>query len=81
MAKLRPGLWDIHLQQTAVNIDSNGVAVVWARYEFYFDGKPDHCGHESYTLVHLPQGWKIINFADSDTPLRGRSPQTVCPGS
>ena len=65
--------------RTTVSIDPNGVAVVWASYVFYFDGKPNHCGHESYTLVHTALGWKIINFADSDTPLRGRDIETVCP--
>jgi hypothetical protein len=79
IAKLRPGLWDVHLLSTMVNMDSNGLAVVWANYEFYFDGKADHCGHESYTLIHTPAGWKIINFADSDTPLRGRRTAMVCP--
>jgi hypothetical protein len=80
MQGLRPGQWDVRLLRTDVSVDSNGLAVVWAKYEFYFAGKPDHCGHESYTLMHTPQGWKIVNFADSDTPLRGSDSARVCPG-
>jgi hypothetical protein len=45
----------------------------------YSDGRPSHCGYEAYTLVRTPQGWKVINFADTDTPLRGRSIWVACP--
>ena len=80
MKGLRPGQWNVRLLRTEVSLDSNGLAIVWAKYEFDFEGKPDHCGHESYTLLHTPQGWKIVNFADSDTPLQGRQSVAVCPG-
>jgi hypothetical protein len=78
IANLHPGEWDIHFLHERVNIDPNGLAVVWARYVFYSDGKPDHCGYESYTLLLTPEGWKVINFADTDTPLRGRGVDVVC---
>jgi hypothetical protein len=80
IATLRPGQWDVRLLHTSMNIDPNGLAVVWAKYVFYSEGRLNHCGYEAYTLVHTPQGWKVINFADTDTPMRGRSSDAVCPG-
>jgi len=76
---LRPDEWDVRLMHTTVNIDPNGLGVVWAKYVFYSAGKPNHCGYESYTLLRTAKGWKIINFADTDTPLRGRTVEAVCP--
>jgi hypothetical protein len=80
IATLRPGLWDVRLLHTSLNIDPNGLAVVWAKYVFYSDGRPNHCGYEAYTLIHTPHGWRVINFADTDTPLQGPSRDATCPG-
>jgi hypothetical protein len=38
-----------------------------------------HCGYESYVLFRTARGWEIVAFADTDTPLRGRSRAAVCP--
>jgi hypothetical protein len=80
IATLRPGQWDVRLLHTSMNIDPNGLAVVWAKYVFYSEGKANHCGYEAYTLIHTQQGWKVINFADTVTPMRGHSKAAVCPG-
>lgn len=80
IAGLRPNEWDVRLLRASVEIDPNGLATVWARYVFYSAGEPKHCGYESYTLLRAPQGWQIVNFADSDTPLHGQSQDSVCPG-
>lgn len=79
IAGLRAGLWDVRLLRTTLNLDPNGLAVVWAKYVFYSDGRPDHCGYAAYTLVRTAQAWKVINFADTDTPLRGGSREVACP--
>jgi hypothetical protein len=76
---IKPGAWDVHLLHTSVSIDPNGMANVWAKYEFYSDGKLNHCGYESYELFRGREGWKIINFSDTDTAVRGRDRASVCP--
>lgn len=62
---LKPGNWDDRLQSEEVRIADSGIATVWARYEFYVDGKRTHCGTELFQLYHMSDGWKIINFADT----------------
>ena len=50
-----------------------------ATHMYHSDGRPDHCGYEANTLMRTAQGWKIINIADTDTSLRDRSSEVVCP--
>ena len=76
---IKPGDWEVRFLKTETQIDGNGLAHVWARYVFFFKGKPDHCGHESYGLFHGVSGWKIISFADTDNALAGKSVAEVCP--
>lgn len=78
---LKPGSWDVHILDSNVRIDPNGMAHVWARYVFYFDGKPNHCGYESYVLFRRSGEWKIVEFADTDTALHGADAAQVCPQS
>jgi len=77
--EIKPGDWDVRFLKTETEIDGNGLAHVWAKYVFYFKGKPDHCGHESYGLFHGAGGWKIISFADTDNALGGKSVAEICP--
>jgi hypothetical protein len=35
------------------------IAVVWAPYDFWTDGKFSHCGVDSFDFVKTPEGWKI----------------------
>jgi hypothetical protein len=79
VAALKPGAWDVRILIASTEIDPNGMAHVWARYVFYFEGKPDHCGYESYSLYQSPEGWKVVNFADTDNPLDGKGVAAVCP--
>jgi len=79
VAGLHSREWDVRLLSSSTQIDSNGMAHVWARYVFYFKGTPNHCGHESYVLYQSAQGWKVVSFADTDNPLQGRSIEEVCP--
>lgn len=80
VAKLHRNQWDVRLGKPTVTIDPNGMATVWAKYEFFSNGTPNHCGHELYTLFHFAAGWKIMGFADTDTALNGRDAVNVCPG-
>jgi hypothetical protein len=81
MRTLKPGSWDVHILTASERIDANGMAHVWARYVFYFDGKPNHCGYESYVLFRRSGEWKIAEFADTDTALHGGDPAKICPQS
>ena len=66
------------LYDATERIDRNGMAHVWAQYVFYLDGVPHHCGHESYVLFRTADGWKIVTFADTDTPLACRNRKAGC---
>lgn len=35
------------------------IAVLWADYKFYRDGKFSHCGVDAFSLVKTDDGWKI----------------------
>jgi hypothetical protein len=48
-------------------VDDN-LAVVWARYRFLVDGKPSHCGVDSYQLVRGDAGWKLLHIVDTQRP-------------
>src|SRR5215469_2379667 len=76
---IKPGDWEVRFLKTETEIDANGLAHVWAKYVFYFKGKMDHCGYESYGLFNGANGWKIISFADTDNMLAGKSVADVCP--
>jgi hypothetical protein len=45
-----------------VRIDRD-LAVVWAPLEFLVDGKLDHCGTDSFSLVRLEGKWLIASLA------------------
>ena len=79
IAKLKPGEWEVRFLSTATQIDPSGLAHVWAKYVFLYKGAPDHCGYESYGLFKMPEGWKVISFADTDTALNGKSISEICP--
>jgi hypothetical protein len=79
VAALKPGSWDVRILSASTKIDPNGMAHVWARYVFYFNGKPNHCGYESYSLYESGRTWKVVSFADTDNPLNGKSAAEVCP--
>ncbi len=56
--------WEEKLTDYIVNSDGN-IAHVWTPYEFFLDGKFNHCGANSFTLVYTDESWKILNFIDS----------------
>jgi len=80
ISKLKPGEWEVRLLRTRVAIDPNGMANVWAKYEFYSFGRLEHCGFESYELFRTPQGWRIIDFSDTDTPVAQAAASRTCEG-
>jgi Putative lumazine-binding len=43
-----------------VRIDHN-LAVVWAPFNFFIDGKLDHCGRDLFNLTQKSSGWQIAS--------------------
>jgi hypothetical protein len=41
------------------------MAVVWTPYHFYLTGTFSHCGVNVFTMVKLPEGWKIMSITDT----------------
>jgi hypothetical protein len=79
VAGLKPGAWNVRILKASTRIDPNGMAHVWARYVFYLNGQPSHCGYESYSLYRSGDGWKVVSLADTDNPLNGKSVVEICP--
>jgi hypothetical protein len=38
-----------------------GIAVVWAPYEFWIDGKTSHCGIDVFDFVKIGGEWRVAN--------------------
>jgi hypothetical protein len=55
---------DEQISDVEIRVEDN-VATVWNRYVFYVDGRADHCGIDAFTLVRMPEGWKILLVADT----------------
>ena len=45
-----------------------GIAVVWAPYEFWIDGKTSHCGVDVFDFVRVDVAWRISNAMWSVEP-------------
>ncbi len=63
--RLSPGNWDDRLKNAEVRVDETGIAMLWARYEFFIDGERSHCGRVLFQLYRLDGAWKVMNFADT----------------
>lgn len=55
---------DERLRHPVVQVDQ-GLASVWAEYTFYVDDRMSHCGVDLFHLVKVPEGWRIIDLADT----------------
>jgi hypothetical protein len=40
----------------------NGIAVLWAEYKFYINGKFSHCGVDAFSLIKIDNNWKIASI-------------------
>lgn len=48
----------------AIEIDGD-IAMVWAPYVNYLEGKPDHCGIDQIDLVRENGSWKVLHITSS----------------
>lgn len=55
---------DERIHDPVVHVDQ-GLAVVWTPYELFVDGALSHCGVDAFKLVRLPEGWRILDIADT----------------
>lgn len=44
---------------------SDGLATVWAEYDLYVDSTFSHCGVDAFQLGRHPDGWLIVQVADT----------------
>ena len=59
-----PEVWDERTSNEIVHVDGR-LAVVWADYAFYLGSRFMHCGVDTFQLVRMPAGWKIVALADT----------------
>jgi sporulation-control protein spo0M len=57
-------VYDERITFEQVLIDAN-LASVWTPYQFYVGPKFSHCGYNSFQLVKMAQGWKIVHIIDT----------------
>ncbi|HKK08185.1 MAG TPA: nuclear transport factor 2 family protein [Gemmatimonadota bacterium] len=55
---------DERLRDPEVRVDE-GLASVWAGYDFYLDGAFSHCGVDAFQLARTSGGWKIVQIMDT----------------
>jgi uncharacterized protein (TIGR02246 family) len=47
-----------------INVDGT-MASAWTPYRFYVNGNFSHCGVNSFQLVKMAEGWKIVYIIDT----------------
>ncbi len=62
--QIKKGAADEQIVFESIKIDGP-LAIVWAPYKFYFDGKFSHCGVDSFQLVLINGQWKIQYLIDT----------------
>ncbi len=64
ISELKKGVADEQIVFESIKIDGQ-LAMVWAPYKFYFDGKFSHCGVDSFQLVFINGQRKIQYLIDT----------------
>jgi len=64
ISKLKKGAADEQIVFESIRIDGY-LAMVWAPYKFYFDGRFSHCGVDSFQLIYFNGHWKIQYLIDT----------------
>jgi hypothetical protein len=73
IASIKEGLIERFTKRPRVLIHGR-IAQVWGEYEFLRDGKFNHCGVDSFSLLKTSEGWKIasISYSSETTGCKGR---------
>ena len=64
ISELKKGSADEQIIFESIKIDGS-LAMVWAPYKFYFNGKFSHCGVDSFQLIFVNGHWKIQYLIDT----------------
>lgn len=64
IARSTGGAPDERISGAEVKVDG-ALASVWAGYSFYIGERFSHCGVDAFHLVRMPEGWRIIDLADT----------------
>jgi hypothetical protein len=64
ISTIKKGAADEQIIFESIRID-RPLAMVWAPYKFYFDGKFSHCGVDSFQLIFINGHWKIQYLIDT----------------
>jgi hypothetical protein len=64
ISKLPKGAADERISFETIKIDGP-LAIVWAPYNFYYNGQFSHCGMDSFQLIRFADGWKIQYIIDT----------------
>ena len=64
ISQIKKGAADEQIVFETIKIDGP-LAMVWAPYKFYFDGKFSHCGVDCFQLVRINGAWKIQYLIDT----------------
>jgi hypothetical protein len=64
IAKPSPDTYEERISNPLVRVDHD-LAVVWAPFQFFLNGKLDHCGTDIATLVLLEGRWLITTVEDN----------------
>ncbi|GAA0878512.1 nuclear transport factor 2 family protein [Algoriphagus jejuensis] len=55
---------DERISDYQINVDG-AMATAWTPYRFYVNGNFSHCGVNSFQLVKMSEGWKIVYIIDT----------------
>lgn len=64
IAKPGPDSYEERISNPVVRVDRD-LAVVWAPFQFFLNGKLDHCGTDIATLVLIDGRWLITSLEDN----------------
>jgi len=64
ISQIKKGAADEQIVFETIKIDGP-LAMVWAPYKFYFDGKFSHCGVDVFQIVRISGLWKIQYLIDT----------------
>ena len=57
-------VYDERITFDNILLDGN-LASVWTSYQFYLGDQFSHCGVNSFQLVKLSEGWKVVHLIDT----------------